>query len=128
MARHNTTGRLGEEIALEYLERRGFTFVERNYNKKWGEVDLIMRRRGVIHFVEVKSTESAPPRRTRGPSEKVDQHKIERLSRAIQTYAIERGITLDNPNWQCDVCVVYLDRAGKTANVNYIPNILIPGR
>ena len=34
-------GALGEQLASEHLERRGFTIVERNYRTRWGELDVI---------------------------------------------------------------------------------------
>ena len=34
-------GRRGEEIAAEFLERKGLQIVERNFHSRWGELDLI---------------------------------------------------------------------------------------
>ena len=50
-----TIGNLGEIIVSNYLNNRGFKIIERNYLKKWGEIDVIAERGGTIHFVEVKS-------------------------------------------------------------------------
>jgi Holliday junction resolvase-like predicted endonuclease len=49
------TGELGELIATRYFSERGFRLVERNYTKKWGEIDIIVEKGGITHFVEVKS-------------------------------------------------------------------------
>lgn len=48
-------GRLGEDIAVKYLENRGFEIIERNYLKKCGEIDIIAKKGKILHFTEVKS-------------------------------------------------------------------------
>ena len=51
-------GRWGEKKAEKYLKRRGYKLIKRNYATRRGEVDLIMRRGGVVVFVEVKTRTS----------------------------------------------------------------------
>lgn len=48
-------GALGEDIACKYLENNGYRVIERNYLKKWGEIDIIAKKGNKIHFVEVKA-------------------------------------------------------------------------
>ena len=49
-------GKRGEEIAAEFLERKGLRIVERNYHSRWGELDLVAAESdNRIHFVEVKT-------------------------------------------------------------------------
>src|SRR3989344_3727604 len=48
-------GQMGEDFACKYLEKNGYKIIERNYLKKWGELDIIAKKRGKIHFIEVKS-------------------------------------------------------------------------
>ncbi len=47
-------GDRGEEIALRYLLRKGYSLVERNYRTRYGELDLILRQENTLVFVEVK--------------------------------------------------------------------------
>lgn len=47
-------GRAGEQLAAEYLTAKGYTLLERNYHCRWGELDLIAQKDGVIVFAEVK--------------------------------------------------------------------------
>lgn len=49
-----STGAWGEDLALRYLTRRGYTLVERNYRTRYGEIDLILRQGDALVFVEVK--------------------------------------------------------------------------
>lgn len=48
-------GDLGETICCDYLTKHGFEVIERNYLRKWGEIDVVARKNGVIRFIEVKS-------------------------------------------------------------------------
>lgn len=47
-------GSIGEEIARNYLNDKGFTILETNFRVRSGEIDIIARERGEIVFVEVK--------------------------------------------------------------------------
>jgi putative endonuclease len=52
------TGVKGESLAAEYLERKGFEIVVRNFRSRRAEIDLIVRRKDWIIFVEVKTRTS----------------------------------------------------------------------
>ncbi len=48
-------GRAAEEKALAYLQEKGLKLVTRNFNCRLGEIDLIMRDREYLVFIEVRS-------------------------------------------------------------------------
>lgn len=48
-------GRLGEQLALGYLESQGFQLLETNYRYGRGEIDLIVISEKLLVFVEVKT-------------------------------------------------------------------------
>ena len=50
----HSLGQFGEEQAARYLRRRFYSILERNYRCRFGEIDLIAKRGGVLAFVEVK--------------------------------------------------------------------------
>lgn len=52
-------GAWGEERAAKYLRRRGYTIVERNFRCRFGEIDIIAKRRDILAFVEVKLRKNA---------------------------------------------------------------------
>ena len=122
-------GRIGEETASRFLVERGFSILGRNYRKKWGEIDIIAKKDGIIRFVEVKTVSrenlKESSRDTLGssytPEENVHPWKLERLNRAIQTYLIDRK--LEDEEWQLDVTTVFLDLKRKEARVELIENI-----
>jgi putative endonuclease len=66
--RHRTTGLLGEELAAEHLQRRGFQLLARNVRTAAGEIDVIASNGGTIAFVEVKTTRRPHRRAGNGPS------------------------------------------------------------
>ena len=48
-------GQLGEDVACKFLMKHNFLVLERNYTKKWGEIDIIAKKNSKIHFIEVKT-------------------------------------------------------------------------
>jgi putative endonuclease len=48
-------GHLAEDLAKTYLLENNFRIIERNFYSRFGEIDLIVVKDGVLHFVEVKS-------------------------------------------------------------------------
>jgi hypothetical protein len=48
--KNKETGKIGEDITENYLRKKGFAILGRNYLKKWGEIDIVARRTGKIHF------------------------------------------------------------------------------
>jgi|SRR3989344_3100143 len=122
-------GRIGEETAARFLVKKGFSILGRNYRRKWGEIDIIAKREGMIRFVEVKTVSRENlqefSRETLGnsyaPEENVHPWKIERLNRAIQTYLADEK--LDDAEWQLDVVTVFLDLKRKEARVELIENV-----
>ena len=49
------TGEMGESLALGYLLKLGYELIMRNFHTRYGEIDLIMRDKEVMVFVEVKA-------------------------------------------------------------------------
>jgi putative endonuclease len=47
-------GRAGEQLALAYLQKKGYQLVAQNYRHRRGEIDLIVKREDMLVFVEVK--------------------------------------------------------------------------
>ena len=54
-------GDLGEDIAIVFLEKRGFQIVERNYRTKLGEIDIVAERDGFYYVFEVKTLKIPSP-------------------------------------------------------------------
>jgi len=131
-------GDLGENIACRFLVKRGFEIVERNYLKKWGELDIIARKGQKLHFIEVKSVSHMPvsyETNAYKPEDNLHPWKLKRLSRVIQTYLLsyrpEKSVSYETrqtnieTDWQFDVMTVYLDLKSMEAKVNYMEDIIL---
>ena len=82
-------GRAGEAMAADYLEARGWTILARNVRHGRKEVDLVVKRGGVLAFVEVKC------RRGRGhghPMEAITHHKQREIAHVARGWL--RGRTI----------------------------------
>ncbi|OGF50012.1 hypothetical protein A3G55_02970 [Candidatus Giovannonibacteria bacterium RIFCSPLOWO2_12_FULL_44_25] len=112
------TGNIGEELAASFLEGRGYKIIERNYRKKWGEIDIVAELDGVLHFVEVKALSNPNFR----PEDAVRAWKKERMKRAIRTYLLDRKIS-DETDFQIDIAAVWLDFAHKKARIRMLENV-----
>ena len=107
MSGKKASGDQGEALAARYLERRGYTILDRQWRCRFGELDIVARSpEGVLCFVEAK-------RRGPGsiglPREFVDGRKQQRLRRAANLYMGFHG--LDCPA-RFDVAEVYEGKDG----------------
>ena len=123
-------GEIGENIATKFLMKQGFVILDRNYTKKWGELDIVTEKKGKIHFVEVKSV--SRDELSNVTCETLDQYKpednmhpwkLKRLSRVIQTYILSKN--LDDKEWQVDLIVVFLDIKNKHAKMKVVKDIIL---
>lgn len=83
-------GDRGEDAVAQYLTKRGFRLIARNYNIPGvGELDLVFEKEGVLYVTEVKS------RKNQGPYphsvEAVDFRKRKRIFRTTKRFMAERG-------------------------------------
>ena len=121
MAKHNELGKIGEEIAVKHLMKHGFKILERNYRKKWGEIDIIAIKKGLLHFVEVKTVSYETDFDNYIPEENVNYSKRKKLTRAINTYLVEKG----EIEFQVDVIAVYFDSFTKNSRIRVLENVIL---
>jgi putative endonuclease len=74
-------GARAEQLALEYLQARGLTIVERNYRRRLGEIDLVALDNGVLVIAEVRTRSSDA---FGGAAASVDGRKQRRIIRAAE--------------------------------------------
>jgi putative endonuclease len=119
-------GDTGEGVACKYLKNKGFSVLERNYLRPWGEIDIIAQKAKKLYFIEVKSVSHEMSRggsRYR-PEDNVHPAKLKRLHRAIQTYLLDHKVP-DSTEWQIDVACVYLDFSTRKAHVEVLENVIL---
>lgn len=76
-------GRRGETLAAEYLQRHGFTILQRNYRFARAEIDIVAEKDGLLVFVEVKTARSL---RMGDPITWVTERKQRQIALAAQHY------------------------------------------
>ena len=114
------TGNLGEDVSCTYLVQQGFTVLDRNYLKKFGELDIVAIKEGQVHFIEVKTV----TRITDGykPEDNLHVWKLKRLARTIQAYILEKKVKNE---WQFDVITIVLNMKTRRAKVDFMQNIIL---
>ena len=91
MGKNNLSGAWGEALALEYLRKKRYTPVAAGYRCKFGEIDLIVKDRRHLVFVEVKLRKSA---KFAQALEYVDRRKQDRLRVAASVYLSQNPTNL----------------------------------
>ncbi|KKT42081.1 hypothetical protein A2W54_03550 [Candidatus Giovannonibacteria bacterium RIFCSPHIGHO2_02_43_13] len=119
-------GDIGEEFTCRFLKGRGYKIVERNYLKKWGEIDIVAQNKDGLHFIEVKSLTWKPGFQVSEymPEANMRLWKKQRLTRAIKTYLLDRKIP-DETDFQIDIAAVFLDFERKKARIRMLENIIL---
>ena len=130
-------GEIGENIAVKFLMKHGFSISDRNYTKKWGEIDVVAEKSNKIYFIEVKSVSretlntfipkshsNSDERYQSRPEDNMHPWKLKRLSRTIQTYLLSKRIPAEK-EWQVDLLVVYLDIKNKKAKIKVVSDIIL---
>jgi putative endonuclease len=78
-----------ERLAARFYIDKGFEVLERNWRAGRKEIDLIVRKRKLVVFVEVKSSAS---KRFGHPAERVDRRKRENLAYCARQYIIAKDL------------------------------------
>lgn len=92
MAGHHDFGKKGEELAVSWLSEKGFVILHRNWRSGRHEIDIIASRSGVVHFIEVKSGQTAKPgqmSRYGYPEERVSKGKLRNMMRAAAAWLFQ---------------------------------------
>jgi len=116
-------GRQGEDLAIEYLVRKGYQILERNYTTSFGEIDIVAawaspQETKRLVFVEVKMRRN---RRYGYPEESITPKKLHHLILASQDY-LQKNFKEDI-DWQIDVLSIEM---GIKVKITHLENITVP--
>jgi putative endonuclease len=98
-------GKIGEDLAVGELERRGYAITARRYRTPCGEIDIVAECEGVLVFVEVKARADAE---FGTAAEAVTRWKQRRLTRMANDYLTRERIV--GQPCRFDVVTVMFDR------------------
>lgn len=110
MGRNNLTGAWGEALAAEYLRKKRYDILASGYRCRFGEIDLIVKNRKFLVFVEVKLRKSAEFARAR---EFVDAKKQERIRTTASLYLAQNPTNLP---CRFDVIEIYAPEGMETTH------------
>jgi putative endonuclease len=120
------TGSFGEQVATEYLKKKGYRILERNYanakGRRLGELDIIAEYDGEIVFVEVKTRkwETGAPL----PEESVNRVKLHRLEKIATSYL--RAKKKETVAYHFDVIALFLDSLrGEVLEIRHLERVFL---
>lgn len=85
-----SVGKLGEDLAANFLEEKGFNIIERNYRFGHGEIDIIAEKAELLIFIEVKTKKFGD---FGDPINWVSRSKQKQIGRIARGYLYEKNIT-----------------------------------
>lgn len=92
MAEHNELGKLGEELAVEYLQKNGYAILETNWTFQKAEIDIIAQKETILAVVEVKTRSSIE---FGLPQDFVKSKKIQLLVKAVNEYIVSNDLDVE---------------------------------
>ncbi len=118
-------GKFFEQQASDFLLKKGYEILSRNYTIRGGEIDIIAKKGEILSFVEVKARKSS---NFILPREAVDMKKQKRMIRAAQKYIVEKEI--NDLGISFDVLeILFSGEEGKfrVREMNFFPDAFITG-
>lgn len=119
MTQKSEVGKLGEDLACEYLVNKRFTIIERNFRKPWGELDIITKdSQGTLVFIEVKTMRQSGNSTIAGlrPEDNLTKAKLKKLQRTAQLYvSFNENLVNEKNGWRIDLIAINI--------INGVPQI-----
>ena len=111
------TGAIAENIAADYLTKRGYKIRERNYRTRNGEIDIIAEKDGALVFVEVRAKTG---KAFGSAEESITERKKVRLVALAEAYL---GDTGEQPeSCRIDIIAIKLGTDGRLIRLNVVEN------
>jgi len=114
MAQHNELGKKGEQLAVNFLLKKGYDIVERNYRFDKAEVDIIASLNDILAIVEVKTRSTAD---FGNPQDFVKPKQIQRLVKAVDEYVTVNGLDVE-----VRFDIIAIVKNGKTYEIEHLEN------
>lgn len=107
----------GENYAAQFLRRKGYAIVQRNFRCHAGEIDIIARHKDCLVFIEVR-TRKSPSFGT--PEESITPVKKQRLIALAEAYV--QGCEAPPEFWRIDVVAIEISTDNRVLRLNHIEN------
>jgi len=103
-------GRTGEQYAVEYLLKLGYSILEQNFRIRMGELDIIAEKNKIIYFCEVKTRLGDSHGK---PYEAVDFRKMSHIRRVAEAYVLQNKLKNSKLSIQVISIILYPDMTVK---------------
>jgi putative endonuclease len=114
-------GKSGEEMAKEFLMKKGFSLIEQNYENRIGEIDLIMSYRDWLVFVEVKLKVGD---RFGIPEEMIGKRKLSQIKKVAESFLFfEKNKIKKFEKFRIDAVCLVVDEENGILKLNHYENI-----
>ncbi len=119
---HLSVGRKGEDLAVEYLKKKGFKVIGRNVRNRFGELDVIAKGRdGILIFFEVKTIVCRQTSELK-PEDNLTSSKLHKLKKAASFYAgFNQDQINDSSGWRIDLLALTIKE--NNCEINHYENI-----
>jgi putative endonuclease len=104
MAKHNDLGKLGEELAVEFLLKNGYIILQTNFVFQKAEIDIIAQKANILAVVEVKTRSSLE---FGMPQDFVKPKKIQLLVKAVNEYVVVNQLDVEV---RFDIIAIHKDK------------------
>lgn len=111
-------GRTGEQVAASYLQKHGYRIVLRNFKARYGEIDIICEKDGVLIFVEVKTRIG---NQFGAPEEAITPRKLREIIQTSQYFALLHS--LQSAAQRIDVIAISLTAENNLLSLNHIQSV-----
>ncbi len=121
-------GKIGENIACSFIQKQGFVVLDRNYQKSWGEIDIIAKYGSTIHFFEVKSLSVQSfdaLEKVYRPEENIHGLKVRNIRRMVETYMSENSYDISIQDFSFHILCVFKNIKSRKARVKWIKNLVL---
>ena len=115
MTEKKRIGDLGEEIAVKFLKNKGYQIVDRNWQRQFGEIDIVAKKDDVYYFVEVKTTKGKDWKFS--PEDHLDDRKIRKIEMMSNIYCQNKY--LEKYDNKLSAIFVYLNMETRKATVKF---------
>jgi putative endonuclease len=115
------TGKLGEKLAEEFLNKNGYRIIERNFHTRFGELDLIATKNGKLIFIEVKLKIGDD---FGTPEEMITPTKLRQVTKTAESFLLMKPeIRKVYDSYQVDAVCIVLTHDREIERINHYENL-----
>ena len=118
MSNNLDIGKIGENLAQEFLQKKGYEILKQNFHTRWGEIDIIALKETKLSFFEVKTRRNESFGK---PFEAVNSTKVRRLMRPIQYFLLQNNYK--NYKLSLDVISIVLNSDLTVKSLKHFENV-----